>query len=86
MHSGWVGTGYRHHPTRWGVSAGTSRTTQQRDTVGSLIISMFETDGKQLVWEGSASGTLDSSSGREEQVNEVVQGILRDFPPGSDDR
>lgn len=85
VHSGWGVHGYRSHPARWrGAPAGTSRTTQVNFTVGTLVIAAFQTSDKNLVWEGSATGTVDPSRGPEQserRINDAVRQILRDFPP-----
>ncbi len=95
VHSSWSVHGYRY-PAHWGGSTrhssmhwgttnmGTSTTTQFNYTVGTLIIDMFEANNKELVWEGSASGTVTQSSRpevNEQRVNDAVQRILRSFPP-----
>ncbi len=95
VHSSWSGHGYRY-PSHWGGSTrhssmhwgttnmGTSTTTQFNYTVGTLIIAMFEADNKELVWEGSASGTVTQSSRpevNEQRINDAIQRILRSFPP-----
>lgn len=86
MHASWGGRGYRTHRSNWGGSMGTSRTTVVNYTVGTLIIAGFETVNKELVWEGSASSTaIDSATGPEQSkklINEAVQKIFKDFPPG----
>ena len=84
VHSGFGTHGMRHSRTQWGVSTGTSRTTQQTYTVGTLLVAVFEMTNKELVWEGTATGNVSSSSGQDEaKINSAVQGILRDFPPGA---
>lgn len=84
VHSGFGAQGFRSSPSRWGmgVSTTSSRTTQQTYTVGTLLIAVFETGNKELIWEGSATGNINSSSGQNEaKINSAVQGVLRDFPP-----
>ena len=65
---------------------GTSRTTAINYTVGTLVIAGFEAGNKELVWEGSASSAaIDSATSPEQSknlINEAVQKILKDFPPG----
>ncbi len=95
VHSSWSVHGYRY-PSHWGGSTrhssmhwgttnmGTSTTTQFNYTVGTLIVAMFEADNKELVWEGSASGTVTQSSRpevNEQRINDAIQRILRSFPP-----
>ena len=84
VHSGFSAHGFRSRPSHWGLGMTTtsSRTTQQNYTVGTLLISVFEMSNKELIWEGNATGNIDSSSGQDEaKINSAVNGILRDFPP-----
>lgn len=84
VHSGWSNHGYRSSGTHWGGSVGTSRTTQFNFTVGTLIIAAFQSDNKELVWEGTGTDTVNPSSGPEQStqnINNAVQQILSDFPP-----
>ena len=85
VHSGWGASGFRSSNLRLGASVGTSRTVRNEYTVGTMIIAMFRMDDKALVWEGSGSDALSEVRGPEESVqmvNEAVQTILNDFPPG----
>ena len=84
VHSGWSGSGMHSSSARWGMSTGTSRTVQRNYTVGTLVIAVFETDSKELVWEAAGAQTIDATSTPEEsekQINNAVKRILRDFPP-----
>lgn len=84
IHSNWGSRGYRGSRAHWGGAVGTSRTTQFQFDIGSLVIAVFKMDSKDLIWEGEGSGTVNPSSGPEQStqhINNVVQQILRDFPP-----
>lgn len=87
VHTGWDTRGYRSswHPD-WRTPVATSTTTQVNFTVGTLVIAVFQMNNKELVWEGSASGTVNPSRGPEQskqRINDAVQQILKDFPPGT---
>ena len=90
VHSGW--DGYRSGwsgSTHWRSPAGTSTTRQVNFTVGTLVIAAFRMSDKELVWEGSASGTVNPSSGPErsqQRINDAVQRVLKDFPPDATSR
>jgi Domain of unknown function (DUF4136) len=90
VHSGWGSRGYRSsRHANWRTPTATSTTTQVNFTVGTLVIAAFQMADKELVWEGSASGTVNPSSGperSEQRINDAVQRILKDFPPGSTSR
>jgi hypothetical protein len=86
--SGWRANGYRHHRGRPGwhdqTTTVTTRTTVSEYTVGALVLAIFDSKSKELVWEGSGSRRLDSSSGSEQseqRIRDAVQQILREFPP-----
>lgn len=82
VHSGFSGSGFHHSRAGWGVHTGTSRTTQRNYTVGTLIIAIFEMESKDLKWEGSAQGNLNSDSGQDQaRINAAVEAILLRFPP-----
>ncbi len=84
VHSGWSGSGMHSSSARWGMSTGTSRTTQRNYTVGTLVIAVFETGDKELVWEAAGAQTIDPTSTPQEsekQINNAVKRILQDFPP-----
>jgi hypothetical protein len=83
--SGWGSAGYRRSRAHWSAPVATSRTTQVNFTVGTLVIAAFRMGDKELVWEGSASGTLKPSAGpqqSEQRINDAVGQIFKDFPPG----
>jgi hypothetical protein len=90
VHNGWGTRGYRSsRHTHWRTPVATSTTTQVNFTVGTLVIAAFQMADKELVWEGSASGTVNPSSGperSEQRINDAVQKILKDFPPGATSR
>ncbi len=81
--TGWGG-GYRYG---WGGGGmGMTTTTEQNYTEGTIILAMFDQGTKNLVWKGSASGTVDpgkSPQERAETIQSAVDKMLKDFPPGS---
>ncbi len=83
VNAGWGG-GYRYGG--WGMGMGTSTTYENTWQEGTLVLGMFDTSTKSLVWTGSATGTLDpqrSPEERQELINSAVGKMLKDFPPGS---
>ncbi len=90
VHSGWGTRGYRSsRHTHWRTPVTSSTTTQVNFTVGTLVIAAFQVSDKELVGEGSGSGTVNPSSGPEQserRINDAVQRILKDFPPGATSR
>lgn len=52
-------------------------------TVGTLVIVAFQREGGKLVWNGSASGTINpyrSPRQRERRINDAVRRMFKDFP------
>jgi hypothetical protein len=88
--TGWSQRGYRHSRRgAWSSPGMTTVTTQTRVrtyTVGALVVAIFESENKELVWEASGSRRIDptgTSSQSESLIRDVVDRVLRDFPPSS---
>lgn len=90
-----VGTGWGSYGYGWGdwydpmIGGGmsTSTTTEHRYEVGTLIIAMFGVEQKQMIYASTGSGTLDerqlTPEESQEDVDEIVERMLSDFPPDS---
>jgi len=74
---GWYGYG--------GVGMGTSQTYVNEWDEGTLLIDIVDASADQLVWRGSATMELRESRNAdeaEEGAYQVLQKLLKDFPPG----
>jgi len=61
---------------------GESTTTTETYKVGTLILDLFDTKTKQLVWRGSTSDTLSNNSNKNIQnVDKGVEKLFKQFPP-----
>ena len=83
VNSGWSG-GYRWGG--WGMGMGTSTTTENVWTEGTLILAIFDTGTKNLVWTGSATTDIDGSrtpEDRQRLIDDAVGKMMKNFPPGS---
>jgi len=83
VNSGWGG-GYGWGG--WGMSMGTSTTTENVWQEGSLILGIFDTSSKNLVWTGTATTDIDGSRSpqdRQDLIDSAVSKMMGDFPPGS---
>jgi hypothetical protein len=83
VNTGWGG-GYGRGG--WGMSMGTSTTTENVWQEGSLILGIFDTGTKNLVWTGTATTDIDQSRSpqeRQELIDSAVGKMMGDFPPGS---
>jgi hypothetical protein len=66
---------------RWG-GFGNATTTVDTYKVGTLVLDMFDTQTKKLVWRGSASDTLSDKTDKNiKNLNKGVQKMLKHFPP-----
>jgi Domain of unknown function (DUF4136) len=76
------GWGWRGWGGGFGDGFGTSTTTEDTYKVGTLVVDLFDTNGKKLVWRGSASDTLsDKSDSNIKKLNSDVQKMFDHFPP-----
>jgi hypothetical protein len=66
---------------RWG-GFGDSTTTVENYKVGTLVLDMFDTQTKKLIWRGSASDTLSDKTDKNiKNLDKGVQKLLKHFPP-----
>ena len=73
--------GYGYH--YGGYYGSTGVRTYQYDE-GTLVLDFVAPDSKTLIWRGSATGelrNLKTPERREEEINKVVEKILKNFPP-----
>jgi uncharacterized protein DUF4136 len=71
---------------RWsggfGDNFGTSTTTEQAFKVGTLVVDLFDTNSKKLIWRASASDTLSDKSDKNiKTLNMDVRKMFDHFPP-----
>ena len=51
--------------------------------IGTLVLDMYDTAAKQLVWTGRANKTLDPNSSqatRQNNLDKAAKALLNDFP------
>lgn len=66
---------------RWG-GFGDATTTTETYKVGTLVVDLFDTQSKALVFRGSSSDTLSDKSDKNiKNLNKGVDKIFRHFPP-----
>jgi len=68
---------------RWrGWGGGMATTFPESYTVGTLIVDLFDTRTKQVVWRGTATETLpDKPEKTAEKLNKAVEKMFNKFPP-----
>jgi len=68
---GWVGDGF-----------GDRTTTESTYKVGTLVVDLFDSNTKKLIWRGSASDTLSDKSGKNiKNLDKGVEKMFAHFPP-----
>lgn len=69
---------------RFGGGLGEATTTVDTYKVGTVVVDLFDTRTKQLIWRGSASDTLSDNSDKNiKNLDKGVNKMFKDFPPGS---
>jgi hypothetical protein len=68
---------------RWG-GFGDATTTTETYKVGTLVVDLFETKTKKLVWRGTSSDTLSNNSDKNiKNLDKGAEKMFKHFPPGS---
>jgi hypothetical protein len=67
-----------------GGGFGEATTTTDTYKVGTVVVDLFDTKTKQLLWRGTASDTLSNNSNKNiKNMDKGVEKMFKDFPPGS---
>ena len=67
---------------RWGGGFGDATTTTETYQVGTLVVDMFDSNTKELLWRGSASDTVSNQSARNiKNLDKGVQKMFKNYPP-----
>jgi len=78
---GYGGYGWRGG---WGGGMGTSTTTVDEYTVGTLVVDIFDSKSKQLVYRGTATDELSNKPEKNaKKLAKASDKLFKDFPPGS---
>jgi hypothetical protein len=52
--------------------------------VGTVVVDLFDTKTKQLIWRGASSDTLSNNSDKNiKNLDKGVDKMFKHFPPGS---
>ena len=71
---------------RWRGFGGFGEATTTIDTykVGTLIVDLFDTKTKKLLWRGSSSDTLSNNSDKNiKTLDKGIEKLFKNFPPGA---
>jgi hypothetical protein len=67
-----------------GMGMGEATTTTETTTVGTLVVDIFDTQSKQLLWRAKSSETLSGKPDKnEKKLEKDVADMFRKFPPRS---
>ena len=67
-----------------GGGFGEATTTTDTYRVGTVVVDLFDTKTKQLIWRGSSSDTLSNNSDKNiKNLDKGVEKMFKNFPPGS---
>lgn len=76
------GTGWGYGPGWRGSGMGTAKTSTI--LIGTLVLDMYDTQNKQLVWRSSATKTIDTNANpekRSKNLAKAVDKMLKNYPP-----
>jgi hypothetical protein len=78
---GYGGYGWRGG---WGGGMGSSTTTVDEYTVGTLVVDIFDAKTKQLMYRGTATDELSNKPEKNaKKLAKASDKLFKDFPPGS---
>jgi Domain of unknown function (DUF4136) len=67
-----------------GGGFGEATTTTETYKVGTVVVDLFDTQTKQLIWRGASSDTLSNNSDKNiKNLDKGVEKMFKNFPPGS---
>jgi hypothetical protein len=67
-----------------GGGFGEATTTTETYKVGTVVVDLFDTKTKQLIWRGTSSDTLSNNSDKNiKNLDKGVEKMFQHFPPGS---
>jgi len=62
---------------------GMAQATQSTVPIGTLVVTMSNPKTGELIWRGMAQDQISTSGGDRGQVQQAIQEIFKNFPPGS---
>jgi hypothetical protein len=70
-----------------GGGFGEATTTTETYKVGTVVVDLFDTKSKQLIWRGSASDTLSNNSDKNiKNLDKSIEKMFQHFPPSASKR
>ncbi|MCI0352466.1 MAG: DUF4136 domain-containing protein [Acidobacteriales bacterium] len=73
-YGGWYGAG--------GMGSSTTTVSEYRE--GTLVLDMYDSNSRQLLWRGTATDTMsDKPEKNEKKLNKAIEKLFKKFPPES---
>ena len=67
---------------RWGGGIGETTTSVENLKVGTLVVSIFDGNSKQLMWRGTSSSDLSGNPAKNtKELDKDVDKMFKSFPP-----
>jgi len=64
---------------RWG--GGMATVTPETTNVGTLVVDIYDANGKQMIWRGVSQGTLSNKGEKnEKEMNKAVEKMFKKYP------
>lgn len=73
------GFGYRG----WGGMGGMATATQTNIPIGTIIVDMVNPKTQEMIWRGTAQDQVTGTGADKGKVQQAIQALFRNFPPGS---
>jgi Domain of unknown function (DUF4136) len=68
----------------WGGGMGTATTTVENTPVGTLVVDVFDSSTKKLIWRGQSSEELSEKADKDsKKLEKDVEDMFKKFPPQS---
>ena len=65
----------------WGWGGGMASITPETQDVGTLVVDIYDANGKKMIWRGMAQDTLSTKSSKnEKKVDKDIEKMFKQFP------
>jgi Domain of unknown function (DUF4136) len=82
LHTFYTGSGWGYGGFYGAGGMGSSTTTVSEYKQGTLVVDLYDSNSRQLLWRGTATDTLsDKPEKNEKKVNKAVAKMFKKFPP-----
>jgi len=65
----------------WRFGGGMAQVTPETTNVGTLVVDIYDANGKQMIWRGVSQGTLSNKGEKnEKELNKAVEKMFKHYP------